>query len=84
MVEISAKSVCGGIAIGRIKYFSKKENDIRRKKITDTKGEIARYQKAKEEAVNQLGALYEKAVDEVGEDSAEIFNVHIMMLDDED
>ncbi len=84
MVEISAKSVCGGVAIGRIKYFSKKENDIRRKKISDTEGEIKRYQDAKEKAISQLNALYEKAVGEVGEDSAEIFNVHAMMLDDED
>ncbi len=82
MIEISAKSVCGGIAIGRIKYYSKKENDISPKKITDIEGEIRRYREAKAKAIRQLGDLYETAVKENGKDSAEIFNVHAMLLED--
>ena len=82
MIEISAKSVCGGIAIGRIKYYSKKENDISPKKITDIEGEIRRYREAKEKAIRQLGDLYETAAKENGKDCAEIFNVHAMLLED--
>ncbi|MGN0347656.1 MAG: phosphoenolpyruvate--protein phosphotransferase [Lachnospiraceae bacterium] len=84
MVEVAGKKVCGGIAIGPLKYFEKAENTVVRKSISDTAGELERYEAAKQEAIAQLNDLYEKAVVKVGEDNAEIFNVHAMMLEDED
>ena len=84
MMELTGKTVCRGIAIGKIKMYSKNENQILRNKIADTEAEIRRYEDAKEKALKELEALFEKAVIEVGEDNAEIFNVHAMMLDDED
>ena len=84
MVEFVGKTVCGGVTIGRIKYYSKEENIVLRVKITDVQEEMARYESAREIAIAQLNKLYEKAVTEVGEENAEIFNVHAMMLEDED
>ena len=84
MMELTGKTVCRGIAIGKIKMYSKNENQILRNKIADTEAEVRRYEDAKEKALKELEALYEKAVIEVGEDNAEIFNVHAMMLEDED
>lgn len=84
MVELYGKSVCRGIAIGKVKLYTKNENMILRNKIQDIEAEIERYECAKKQAMKELEALYEKAVIEVGEDNAEIFNVHSMMLEDED
>ena len=84
MDKKAGKKIFNGIAIGKIKFYSKKENQVSRVKVEDTDTEIARYEAAKEEAVKQLEQLYEKALVEVGEANAEIFNVHIMMLDDDD
>lgn len=84
MVEQIGKAVCKGVAIGRIRFYSKKENEIVRTKIEDADAEKSRYEAAKARAIDELNALYEKALKEVGEDNAEIFNVHAMMLEDED
>lgn len=84
MEERNGKKVFNGIAIGKIKFYAKTENKIVRTRVDDTESEIARYEKAKQSAVDQLNALYEKALIEVGEANAEIFNVHAMMLDDDD
>lgn len=84
MVVYSGKSVFGGIAIGHISLYKKDQQQVKRNKIEDAEAEIARYHAAKGEAISQLQALYEKAVKEVGEASAEIFEAHQMMLDDED
>lgn len=84
MVEQKGKSVCKGIAIGRIKLYQKTDNVVVRTKIEDTELEKKRYESAKEQAIEELNGLYEKALKEVGEDNAEIFNVHAMMLEDED
>lgn len=78
------KSVFGGIAIGKIQVFSKKEHKIVRVKITDTDAEQLRFTKAVQEAKQQLAALYDKACREVGEANAAIFEVHQMMLEDDD
>lgn len=83
-MEISGKSVYGGIAIGRLSIYQKIENQIKRKKIEDTDAEIKRFEAAREEAKKQLAGLYEKALQEVGEVNAAIFEVHQMMLDDLD
>ena len=84
MVELVGKAVCSGITIGKIKYYAKYENRVQRTSVQDTENEIKRYEHAKETAIQQLNDLYEKAVVKVGEDNAEIFNVHAMMLEDED
>lgn len=84
MEERTGKKIFNGIAIGKIKFHSKAENKIVRTKVADVEAELARYEAAKEKAIEQLNALYEKALNEVGEANAEIFNVHAMMLDDDD
>lgn len=81
---LKGKSVFGGIAIGRLSVYNKKENQVKRYKVTDTEAEVARFTEAKEMAKKQLAAFYEKAVKEVGEVNAMIFEVHQMMLDDLD
>ena len=78
------KSVFGGIAIGKISVFSKKEHRIVRVKISDIDAELARFEVAKQTVLTQLAALYEKACREVGEANAAIFEVHQMMLEDDD
>lgn len=84
MVIQLGKSVCKGVAIGRIKFYSKADNVVVREKVEDVEKEKKRYQDAKEQAITELNRLYEKALKEVGEENAEIFNVHAMMLEDED
>lgn len=84
MVEYKGKSVYGGIAIGKIHIMAKSQQNIVRQKIEDADQEIKRFEIAKEEAKNQLAQLYEKAKAEVGEANAAIFEIHQMMLDDED
>ena len=78
------KSVFGGIAIGRLSVYNKKDHAVKRVKITDIKAEEERFVKAREEAKKQLGAFYQKALKEVGEVNAAIFEIHQMMLDDLD
>ena len=81
---IQGKSVFSGIAIGRLSVYNKAENVVKRVKITDIDGEIRRFEEAREEGKKQLAGLYEKALKEVGEVNAAIFEVHQMMLDDLD
>ncbi len=78
------KSVFHGIAIGRISIYKKGEQQVKRVKIDDAETEIARYEEAKIQAVKQLQGLYQKALREVGEANAAIFEVHQMMLEDDD
>lgn len=78
------KSVYRGIAIGRIKVFEQGDMQVKRKPILDIQSEIQRFTQAKEQAKEQLKVLYDKALKEVGEANAMIFDVHQMMLDDLD
>lgn len=84
MTEYNGKSVYGGIAIGKIHILAKSEQRIVRYKIEDSEAEIQRFETARKEAQNQLAGLYDKAITEVGEASAAIFEIHQMMLDDDD
>ena len=84
MVVFEGKAVFEGIAIGKINVYKKNEQSVKRVKVEDTAAEIERYAKAREKAIDQLKVLYEKAVKEVGEASAEIFEAHQLMVDDED
>lgn len=84
MREYSGKSVYGGIAIGPIKVIKKDNSQVKRIHITDTESEVNRFVQAKQNSKEQLEKLYEKAVLEVGEANAAIFDIHNMMLDDLD
>ena len=79
----NGKSVFGGIAIGKISVYQKKEQQVKRVKIEDPEQEMARYEKAKAEGIKQLQGLYDKALREVGEANAAIFEVHQMMMEDD-
>lgn len=80
----SGKSVYNGIAIGKISVYKKDAQQVKRVKVADAEAEIRRYASAKEEAARQLQVLYDKALKEVGEANAAIFEVHQMMLEDID
>ena len=84
MKEYKGKSVFGGIAIGRIKVYNKSEQQVKRVHIDDTEHEKKRYYAAVDKAVMQLQELYDKAVKEVGEANAAIFEMHQIMLTDDD
>ena len=84
MKVYNGKSVFSGIAIGKISVYKKGEQQVKRTKISDTGAELARYEAAKEKATEQLQGLYDKALKEVGEANAAIFEVHQMMLEDLD
>ncbi len=84
MWKLSGKAVYKGIVMGPVAVLKKDGQQVKRIKITDAEAELARLQKAGEKAQSQLQKLYDKAVKEVGEASAAIFEVHQMMLEDED
>lgn len=84
MNTYTGKSIFKGIAIGRILFYQKAEQAVTRTKIQDTDAEIRRYEEATKTAIEQLNVLYEKAVQEVGEMNAAVFEVHAMMLEDDD
>ncbi len=84
MEKLVGKSVFSGIAIGKIRLYDKKESVVTRSHVENTEDEIKRYRLAREKAKEELGNLYEKALKEVGESGAMLFEVHQMMLDDLD
>ena len=84
MVIYEGKAVFEGVAIGKLSVYKKNEETVKREKVTDVEAEVARYAAARETATEQLQALYEKAVKEVGEAGAEIFEAHQMMVEDGD
>ena len=84
MEKLTGKSILKGIAIGKILFYQKGEQAVKRTKIEDTQAEIKRYESAREKAVLQLKELYKKAVKEVGEVNAAVFDVHAMMVEDGD
>ena len=80
----TGKSILNGIAIGKLKLYKKKNTAISAAEVADTAAEIERFEDARAKAIDQQTALYEKALAEAGEDIAEVFNIHAMMLDDDD
>ena len=84
MREYTGKGVYGAIAVGKISIFKKQDTVIQRTSVTDTEAEKARVEAAKTASSEQLQAIYEKALKEVGETNAQIFEIHMMMLEDED
>lgn len=84
MNKIQGKGVCGAVTMGKL-YFYKKDNDtISRKTVSDPEAEQQRFDRARQQAAQELDALHEKALREVGEIHAQIFEIHRMMLEDED
>ena len=84
MIIYEGKAVFEGVAIGKLSVYKKAEQFIKREKIEDPEAEISRYEEARNTAVMQLQVLHDKAVKEVGESGAEIFEAHQMMVEDGD
>ena len=80
MTKLQGRSVFGGIAIGKLSYLKKGERKIRRQSVTDIQAELERFRVAQQKALQRLGQLYDKAVSEVGQANAMIFEIHQMML----
>lgn len=84
MQEFQGKSVYRGTAVGKVIILKETDSVIKRVRISDVQAEIERYEQASKQAFRELGVLYDKACREVGEANAAIFEVHQMMLEDED
>lgn len=84
MITLSGKSVFGGVEIGKIAFYKRNERQIKRWHVEDTEAEVRRFEDAKLTAIGQLQGLYEKAIQDVGEENAMIFEMHQMMLEDLD
>lgn len=84
MITISGKSVFGGVSIGKLLFYKRNEKVIKRTHVDDVDAEWKRFQEAKNTAVSQLKGLYDKALEDVGEANAMIFEIHQMMLEDLD
>ena len=84
MKKFIGKGVYSAIAIGKISVFKKKDLSVKRVRCEDTEAEKKRVENAKNLAREQIEKLYEKALKEVGEANAQIFEIHMMMLDDDD
>ena len=84
MITIKGKSVFGGVSIGKIMFYKRNEKVIKRTHVDDVDAEWKRFCDAKDTAVSQLKELYDKAIEDVGEANAMIFEIHQMMLEDLD
>ena len=84
MITIKGKSVFGGVSIGKIMFYKRNEKAIKRTHVDDVDAEWKRFCDAKDTAVSQLKELYDKAIEDVGEANAMIFEIHQMMLEDLD
>ncbi len=83
-MELQGKSVSQGIAIGRLSVYQKKDNIVKREHVEDLEAELKRFDEAREKAIEQLKGLYEKALKEVGEEGAALFESHQLMVEDLD
>ena len=84
MKKFQGKGVYGAIAIGVVSVFKRQEASVRRTHISDAAAELERVENAKTKALEQLLAIHEKALKEVGETHAQIFEIHMMMIEDDD
>ncbi len=84
MLKYQGKGVYGAVALGKVSVFNRQAVSVKREKIHDTEAELKRLENAKSMAIKQLKEIYEKALREVGEDNAAIFEIHMMMVEDED
>ena len=84
MITLMGKGVYGGIAIGQLSFFRRSGSPVPRYSVKDVDGELRRFQQAKSQALGELRELYEKALRDIGESGAQIFEIHGMMLEDDD
>ena len=84
MITLEGKSVFGGVAIGKIQFYKRNEITIKRTRVEDVEAEVERFQNAKAKTLELLKGLYEKAMEDVGEANAMIFEAHQLMLEDPD
>lgn len=84
MEKFSGKGVYGAIAIGKISVFRRQDMRVRRVKVDNPADELQRFSAAKQAALNELHEIHEKALVELGEATAQIFEIHMMMIEDED
>ena len=84
MITLQGKGVYGGIAIGQVSFFRRQSVNVSRQAVADAEAELRRYEKAREQATSELRELYEKALRDIGESGAQIFEIHRMMLEDDD
>lgn len=84
MITLEGKSVFGGVAIGKIQFYKRNEITIKRTRVEDVEAEVERFQNAKAKTLELLKGLYEKALEDVGEANAMIFEAHQLTLEDPD
>jgi phosphotransferase system enzyme I (PtsI) len=84
MITLKGKSVFGGVAIGKLSFYKRRQHTIKRSHVDDTAAEVQRFETARQAAMQELKQLYDKAMEEVGEANAAIFDIHQMMLEDPD
>lgn len=84
MTTFTGKGVYGAVALGKVSVFKRRETTVKMLHVDDTEAEKARLAAAKEAATAQLQEIYDKALKEVGEANAQIFEIHMMMIDDDD
>lgn len=84
MITLHGKGVYGGIAIGRLSFLRRRGVSVRRRTVSDISAELARFEIARERALSELDELHEKALRNIGESGAQIFEIHKMMLEDDD
>ena len=84
MITITGKSVFGGVSIGKLSFYKRNQKVIKREHVENVESECVRFQEAKAEGIRQLKELYEKSIADVGEANAMIFEIHQMMLEDDD
>lgn len=84
MKSLQGSGASGGVAFGKLHFYRHDRQMVSRRRIEDVEGELKRFEEAQAEAIVQLGNLYEKALTQVGEQGAQIFEIHQMMLEDED
>ena len=84
MTTFTGKGVYGAVALGKVSVFKRRETTVKMLHVDDTEAEKARLAAAKEAAIAQLQEIYDKALKEVGEANAQIFEIHMMMIEDDD
>lgn len=84
MTKFKGTGVYGAVAVGKISVFNRRNINVEAVNVQDVKAELARFETAKQSAIKQLEAIYQKALKEVGKENAQIFEIHMMMIEDED